>query len=175
MVTIDVPTCVALGSAVALKHQALLPARTDALRLRALVVCAFGFAPLGQLFDLYFHDWQWQYFLTPVEPAYSMLFIMAMLGGGLLGFELTKAALAAGNKRNALLVALVPLVFTALYSAVFFRRVLWVGSYAEWSAGTATLMPMHGSFMMLLGSTGAYLGFAIWRWVLRPPPAPAER
>lgn len=168
MVTIDVPTCVTLGSAVALKHASLLKDRPEALRLRALVVCAFGFAPLGQLFDLYFHDWQWQYFLNPVEPALSMLFIVLMLAGGLLGYELTRRALLDQNRSQALTVAFAPLVFSGVYSAVFFRRVFWVGTHAEWSAGTATFMLAHTSFVALLAGAGIYLAFAIWLWVLRP-------
>lgn len=168
MVTIDTPTCVLLGSAVALRNEALLATRTDALRVRALVVAALGFAPLGQLFDLYFHDWQWQYFASPIEPALSMLFVASMVAGGLLGFELTRRALLAGNKRGALMVAAVPALFSGLYSAVFFRRVFWVGSYAEWTAGNGTFMLSHGSFMALLGGTGLYLCFSVWMWVLRP-------
>ena len=169
MVTIDTPTCILLGSAVAIRYEPMLKTHTDALRLRALVVTLFGFAPLGMLFDLYFHEWQWQYFMSPTAPWLSMAFAISMPAGGLLGFELSRRALAAGNRKGALMVAGAASAFTALYSLVFFRRVFWVGNTSEWEAGTATFMLSHTSFVTLLACTGAYLGFSIWLWILRKP------
>lgn len=168
MVTIDVPTCVLLGSAIAIRHEKDLRDRSADLRVRTLLVCALGFAPLGQLFDLYHHEWQWQYFLHPVEPAFTMLFNLAMIVGGLVGFELSRRALQAGNKTGARLIAGGAAAFTALYSAIFYQRVFWVGSYDAWSTGNATFMLSHTPFMILLASTGTYLSVSIYLWVLRP-------
>ncbi len=160
MVTIDVPICVMLGSAVALRHTPAAEtseAGTAALRLRALALVTFGFAPLGQLFELYHRDWQWQYFVAVLPPYASMLFVVAMSAGGLMGYELSARALRAGNKTAAWAVMLGAAGFTSLYSLVFWRRVLWVGTRAEWNAGTATLMFEHREFMGLLVGCGLWL------------------
>lgn len=162
MVTIDVPTCVALGSAVALRFESQLPTQTPVLRYRALLLVVLGFMPLGLMFDLYHHEWQWQYFAESLPPAATMLFVVAMVLGGIAGFELTRKWLLGGQKRLAQALFLGALGFTTLYSLVFYSRVLWVGSRAEWLAGTASPMWAHGSFQALLASCGVYLTLACY-------------
>jgi hypothetical protein len=157
MVTIDIPACVALGSAVALRFEKDLSAHTPELRYRSLLLVVLGFVPLGLMFDLYHHDWEWQYFAEGLPPAATALFVMAMVGGGIAGFELTRKWLLDGKKRAAQLLFVAALGFTSLYSLVFYSRVFWIGSRAEWLAGTAPAMWAHPSFQVLLVVCGVYL------------------
>ncbi|MCC6807293.1 MAG: hypothetical protein IT381_07705 [Deltaproteobacteria bacterium] len=175
MVTIDVPACIALGAIVAIRHKKELPEQTPQLRLAAFMLVTFGFVPLGSAFDFYFHDWEWQYFFDRTEPVMSILFNVAMSAGGLLGFELARRAIMKGNEKGAMIVAGSALGFTALYSAVFFQRVLWVGTVAEWQSGTATFMLTHTRFMMLLAGTALYLTAWIYMLIVRPLTPSASR
>src|SRR6187402_2891009 len=84
MVTIDVPSCMALGAAVAIAQPAASPWLG---RFRTLAACLFGFTPLAHLFELYFHDWEWQYPAPYLPPWTSMAFIIAMNALGLLTYE----------------------------------------------------------------------------------------
>jgi hypothetical protein len=156
MVTIDVPACMTLGAAVALRQPAL-PASEQ--RLRALALVTFGFSPFAMMFLFYFSDWQWQYFggAEGVPPFALILFIVAMAAGGLVGVEWARRFIVAGNRRAALAVAIVPQILSGLYSAIFWKRVFWVGSYSEWASGGATFMLSHHSFMLLLIVAGVFL------------------
>jgi hypothetical protein len=86
-----------------------------------------------------------------------ILFIVAMAGGGLAGCEWARRFMVAGNRRAALAVAIVPQILSGLYSAIFWKRVFWVGSYSEWSSGSATFMLSERNFMTLLLVAGVVL------------------
>src|SRR5262245_58004589 len=133
LVTIDVPACMALGAVVALKNADTLANNPAPARFKALGVCLFGFTPLAHLFELYFHDWEWQY--LPTAPWMSMAFIIVMNGLGLLSFEWARKLIVAGNKKGAQVLLGVALACVALYYVVFYKRVMWVGTKDEWLAG----------------------------------------
>jgi hypothetical protein len=117
-----------------------------------------GVAVPGLAFAEKYPAWDWQYFIEPSQlpVGATALFAASVIVAGYLG---TKA----GQCCPKWIIAIAALL--GIFGLITLPRTLYLGSYAEFSAGTA---PMLGADFLAFGApwflwSGLVLGFCIYR------------
>ena len=149
MVIFDIATSFITGAAIGVRAQG---ERRDL----ALLAGGLGMGVPGLFFLERYRDWDWQYIFDPASlpPGIPALFIMAVLMAAVAGHHL-------GSRQPKIVpVALIAFV---VYVACFWHQTLYVGSYAEYQAGTAQFLPSEFlTHLVLLGPPGAIILALCW-------------
>ncbi len=132
---------------------------------------AVGWAGLGMgvsglAFYLQYPAWDLQYLVDPAAmPSwFGAAFLGAIMVAGIAGHWV-------GSRYPKALIGMA--VFIALYGLVSLPIQIWVGSYAEYHAGAATMLPMDFIVFFLLAGAPASLGFAgAWYLITQDSPRP---
>ena len=125
---------------------------------RNLAFSLLVFMPVGIYLAVFYTDWSWMYFIDYRE--YPLALTIAGVCGypvsNLIGYFLARHFMAAGNKNGAYAVAGAGLVGLSCLILIPLKRVMYVGSYAEFTAGTAKLMLENIPFTISIVAIGIY-------------------
>ena len=152
-VPFDIPASFLFGAVIALACAPQVRRSGNALLnpyfLGAVLFEVFLFLPFGA-YLYYFHtDWSWMYFFDPsqIESRTVKLLGFAALSGYLaaliVGFQLTQYLVRRDRTGAARLAALTVLAGLGLFSLLTSDRLLHIGSYADYAAGSAALLFRH--------------------------------
>jgi hypothetical protein len=149
MVIFDIATSFITGAAIGIRAQG---ERRDL----ALLAGGLGMGVPGLFFLERYRDWDWQYIFDPTTLPYGVpaLFVMFVLLASVAGHYV-------GSRQPKVLP--VSLVLFVIYVACFWHQTLYVGSYAEYHAGSAQFLPAGFLWdLALLGPPGAIVLALCW-------------
>jgi hypothetical protein len=109
----------------------------------------FFFLPLGAYLYFFYPDWSLMFFIDPsgleegTIKTIGLLALSGYMGAVFCGFALSAWMVRSDRERAAALIVAVLGVGLGVFSLVTFRRLMEVGTYAQWSALPRTTVPFY--------------------------------
>lgn len=115
---------------------------------RALIFGAFVFLPIGYYLAIFYRDWSWMYFVENSSPAFTFLVVTGYILSLLLGYLISGFLIKVDGGALSFVPAGIGLLGILFFSTVYYKRLLFIGTYREYYTYSAKPVLSHPWFLI---------------------------